>query len=297
MLHADLAIRWAAVQNVLAVRERWSGIPAAELKSFRFADRTILLKSIQGVFKPREFDLPLSITSTLASPYTDRLVDGTKILYDYAPRSREYDNNGLKECVRRRLPLIYLMQVKPKPSPEYLVFAPVYIESWDDDSRQFLVNLSEQALVRAQSEALADSDSFFGGHLETLDSIDKGYVSSIAQRRLHQAKFRNQVLGIYRERCAVCVLRVRPLLDAAHVVPDKDPKPTIVVNEGLALCATHHRAFDARILRYDAKYRIRIDLPSGTNVGEGERSMLLAFDGRPLGLPRDERFWPVVVEN
>ncbi|MBW3564894.1 MAG: hypothetical protein KY459_09240 [Acidobacteria bacterium] len=106
--------------------------------------------------------------------------------------------------------------------------------------------------------------------------------------------FRDRILVAYRERCAVCVLRVRPLLDAAHVVADRDPKPTIVVNEGLSLCATHHRAFDAEILRYDDAYQVRIDLPEKMTIGEGERSMLLAFDGRPLSLPKDESLWPMI---
>jgi putative restriction endonuclease len=95
--------------------------------------------------------------------------------------------------------------------------------------------------------------------------------------------------------CAVCVLRIRPLLDAAHVVPDREPTLKLVVNEGLALCATHHRAFDAEILRYDDDYRVQIELPRGTRVGEGEESMLLAFDGRRLALPSNEGLWPMVV--
>jgi putative restriction endonuclease len=86
---------------------------------------------------------------------------------------------------------------------------------------------------------------------------------------------------------------MRPLLDAAHVTPDRDPKPVIVVSEGLALCATHHRAFDAEILQYDEEYRVRIRLPPRLTIGEGEEKMLLAFEGRELALPKDERLWPV----
>lgn len=38
----------------------------------------------------------------------------------------------------------YLLQVKRKPNPEYIIFAPAYIVSWDDATRRFLVDLSEQ---------------------------------------------------------------------------------------------------------------------------------------------------------
>src|SRR5688572_29099181 len=85
---------------------------------------------------------------------------------------------------------------------------------------------------------------------------------------------------------------VRPLLDGAHIVPDRDPKPTITVSEGLALCATHHRAFDVEIMRVDSQYRVIVDLPSGFKSGEGEESMLLAFAGRPLTLPNNPEHWP-----
>jgi len=112
------------------------------------------------------------------------------------------------------------------------------------------------------------------------------------QRRLFHVRFRNAVLKAYRERCAVCGLRLRPLLDAAHVSPDRDPQPVISVRDGIALCATHYRAFDAHILRYDSDYRIHIELPDRFTAGEGERAMLFAFDGKRLELPADEELWP-----
>lgn len=129
-----------------------------------------------------------------------------------------------------------------------------------------------------------------------IGELSKIYLTTTVQRRLHQARFRNQVLKVYRDRCGVCILRIRPLLDAAHIIPARDPKPPIPVNEGMALCAIHHRAFDARILRYDQNYRIRIELPEKSPIGEAEKSMLLAFNGRPLTLPKDDRFRPANLD-
>ena len=68
-------------------------------------------------------------------------------------------------------------------------------------------------------------------------------------------------------------------------------RPEIDIHEGIALCATHHRAFDANILRYDDEYRIRITLPDRS--GDGEAAMLLAFDGQELHLPNHEDLRPV----
>ena len=81
----------------------------------------------------------------------------------------------------------------------------------------------------------------------------------------------------------MCGLHVRSLLDAAHVTNDRDPKPAIDVSEGIALCATHHRAFDANILSYDKEYRIRISV---------EDAALLPFDGQLLLIPSKEQFQP-----
>lgn len=44
--------------------------------------------------------------------------------------------------------------------------------------------------------------------------------------------------------CTVCKLRVSALIDAAHVIPVKDGGSNHPAN-GIPLCATHHRAFDA----------------------------------------------------
>jgi predicted restriction endonuclease len=63
------------------------------------------------------------------------------------------------------------------------------------------------------------------------------------------------------------------------------------------LCALHHRAFDARMLTYDDRYRVHVELPSGAHRGKGEEVMLLQFDGTPLTLPREESLWPRVVSR
>jgi putative restriction endonuclease len=276
--------RLDAIAHVLALRRRWHGaIPASELRQFASDEQAYYLKGIQGIFTPAGWSAPLSLLSTLSSPYVDAPHAG-RVLYDFAPRSREADNNGLKRAHDEELPLIYLLQVKGKPKPEYEVFAPVYVVGWDDAARRFDIDLAQELIVAPRTDIIADASV-----------LAKEYRDATVRRRLHQARFRNNVLEAYRDRCAVCVLRIRPLLDAAHIIADADPTESLRVSEGLALCATHHRAFDARIIRYDSDYRIHIELPPKTPVGEGEERMLVAFDGRPLQLPRSEIFWPIVV--
>jgi putative restriction endonuclease len=296
----ETRIRLEAIQYVRGLRERWVAVPASELQHFTTAGRRVFLKGQQGIFKPAELTEPLSITSTLDSPYNDDPIEGSRVLYDFLPSSREFENIGLKRCAEAELPLIYFLQVKRRPGPEYVIFSPVFVVGWDDSTRRFLIDLSEQRPGDVVSPAPLARQLTLPA-IRTPDSpmeiaaLSRSYVITEVQRRLYEARFRNQVLDAYRDRCSVCALRVRPLLDAAHVVPDRDPKPVIEVSEGLALCATHHRAFDAHILRYDSDYRVRIELPERLRVGEGERSMLLAFDGKKLELPSDEVLWPRMV--
>jgi putative restriction endonuclease len=291
----ETRIRLDAIHYVRALRERWVAIPVGELKQFESDGKPIFLKGQQGIFKPAELSEPLSITSTIDSPYNDA-PQGSCILYDFLPDSHEHDNVGLKRCAEALVPIIYLLQVKKRPA-EYVAFAPVYVVGWDDEKRRFLVDLSEQKpgeiaspapLTRQLDLPVVQTPS----SPSEMRAMTKSYVVSSVQRRLFEAKFRNEILAAYGERCAVCGLRYRPLLDAAHVVSDREPKPSIVIREGIALCATHHRAFDANILRYDEEHVIHIDLPDNRTPGEGELNMLAAFEGRKLLLPSDPGLWP-----
>ena len=283
-------IRLEAIQHVRTLRERWPAVPAAELRGFIFEGERILLRGQQGIFKPAALSDPLSITTTISSDYTHDTIEGSCVLYDFVPPTREHENEALKRCAETVLPLIYFLQLKRRPSPEYAVFAPVYVVGWDDERRRFLVDLSEQRPGEVVSPARTTRQLKLP-EVRTPDSpseireLTRRYVISTVQRRLYEARFRNAVLDAYRDHCAVCELRVRPLLDAAHVTADRDPKPSVDVSEGIALCATHHRAFEAGVLAFDRDYNVRIRVDDRT---------LLAYEGKHLTLPADERQWPRV---
>lgn len=77
------------------------------------------------------------------------------------------------------------------------------------------------------------------------------YATREARVRLHQQRFKLDVMRAYRNRCAICALRERSLVQAAHIVPDADPQGIAAVVNGLALCAIHHLAFDRNVLGID----------------------------------------------
>ena len=81
------------------------------------------------------------------------------------------------------------------------------------------------------------------------------------QVRLHQRSFRERVLRAYRSQCALCRLRHRELLDAAHIIPDREGGSPNVPN-GLSLCKLHHAAFDNLFVgvRPDGIIEVRRDI-------------------------------------
>jgi len=105
--------------------------------------------------------------------------------------------------------------------------------------------------------------------------------------RLHQQQFRRIVLQAYANRCAICRLRHLELLDAAHILPDHDPRGEPIVPNGLGLCKIHHSAFDSYIIGIDpdARVHVRDDILSEID-GPMLRYGLQEAHGTTLLLPR-----------
>lgn len=277
----DLRIREAALEWCSALRRKWGdAVPAAELRSFPFEGRRVFLYGQQGIFKPKELgDGPLSIRTAIGSRYADEPIEGGRyIRYDFRS-DRESENEGLKGLRDSMAPLIYLVQVKAKPDPEYMIVSPVFVTNWDDSRRTFLVDYQP---------ALEDSifeEAFAADH-------ERRYAIQVVRARLHQAHFRKAVLGAYRNRCAACELRIRPLLDGAHILGDKQSGGEPVIQNGISFCVLHHRAFDRKILRVDADYRIGVDSERIPAHDAEARRTLLERNGQRLVLPGDPRLWP-----
>jgi putative restriction endonuclease len=77
------------------------------------------------------------------------------------------------------------------------------------------------------------------------------------------------------------------LLEAAHIVPDGDPRGEPVVPNGLALCALHHTAFDRHIfgIRPDLIIEVRKDVLAETD-GPVLRHALQEINGLGVATPR-----------
>ena len=224
------------------------------IRGFDFKGVRVPLVSMQGIFKPRICERPLSIRTAVDGPYDDRAGGEGRFLYAYRGTNPNHpDNAGLRELMRRRIPLVYFFGLL---KGRYLAAWPVFIVEDNPGALIFTIQLDDAAVLDFDVAAASVALSYEPGGDER-----RRYVTRELQVRLHQRSFRERVLRAYRSRCAVCRLRHHELLDAAHIVPDSEAGAPRVPN-GLALCKLHHAAFDKLFVgvRPDGVIEVRRDI-------------------------------------
>lgn len=275
--------RLAVFDHLAALTERHGEVlPRTALTDgVPFDGQRIRLVGPQGIFKPQQFSLPLSITTVAPTPgreppYPDR-AEGDRLRYSYRGSDPQHrDNVGLRWAMQKGAPLAYFLGVVPG---RYLATWPVHIVADDPAALEFTVDL----------------DPAVSGAAATLQAAEdpRRYTVRSVRHRLHQRAFRERVLAAYRETCAMCQLRHRELLDAAHIVPDTEEDSSTAVSNGLSLCKLHHAAFDAHIVgvRPDLAIEVRADILAEID-GPMLRHGLQELAGARIAVPRPSRLQP-----
>jgi putative restriction endonuclease len=121
---------------------------------------------------------------------------------------------------------------------------------------------------------------------------DETEVERVTSARLGQAFFRRVVLASYGGRCCLCLLPVRALLVASHIVPwSADPSLRVNPRNGLCLCAMHDRAFDRGLITVDEDFALRVGSELHRHASQPiVATHFLAFAGTRLQFP--EKFRP-----
>jgi putative restriction endonuclease len=249
---------------------------------FLFDGIKIPLVSPQGIFKPRMMDFPLSITTTPKGPYNDSFSNDGLLLYRYRGSDPNHkDNVGLRTAFKKGLPLVYFHGIVPG---QYLAVWPVYITG--DDPTNLLFNV---AVDDMQNLSLGEDLP-----LVAEDSISRRkYLTVSVKQRLHQRTFRERVLEAYKTSCAFCSLRHRELLDAAHIIPDREPDSKPIISNGMALCKLHHAAYDSFIIGVTPDYKIQVRRDILKEVdGPLLQYGLKNLHNEKLSLPTSRKLWP-----
>lgn len=279
----DTLTRMAAFEHVRRLGELHDHLTAAELRpGFVFeGERIPLINPQRGIFKPQQMQFLLSIKTVFPKPggrvwYDDQrevhrqIFEGDETV-DYAFMGRNpaaADNRWLREAYENRIPIIYFLGIAPGC---YQAMLPSFIAGWDGKALKARV-----AFGLPDQELLAPPET----------ALERRYALRAVKQRLHQASFREAVITAYDGRCAVSRLPEPLLLDAAHIVEDKDEQlGQPVVPNGIPLSKIHHAAFDACLIGIDPDYRLHV---SERLLGQNDGPMLEALkrlNGGTIHLP------------
>jgi putative restriction endonuclease len=274
----DLPLRQAAVAHARRLARDYDDlVPLPRLREgFEFAGGRVSFGSfMKGIHRDRAQRGPAALTLVTSSkdPYADTFDEaGARFAYAYrAGAVDQPDNRALRAAFALQTPLIYFRALAPG---QYLVVAPMFVTA--DDPAAHAVVLEP---------GLPIQDMQPGGLVSGPDV--RAYATREARVRLHQQRFKLDVMRAYRHRCAICALRERTLVQAAHIVPDVEAEGIAAVVNGLALCAIHHLAFDRNVLGIDPGGVVHIArrLLDETD-GPMLRTGLQGFHGASIALPR-----------
>lgn len=282
----DHELRVAALQRVRDLQRRFTDlIPLAALQDgFVWRGERVSFGSFYaGIFRPRQMHsrAALCMVTSSKKPYDDELDEGSGVFtYRFrdaqsdslaALQAAERDNDALIAAFEQNEQLIYFEAIAPG---QYSAVAPVFITGVDRTAR----------LVRFQA-ALPIADATPEGLVSEPDV--RAYATRDAMHRLHQQHFRTRVLRAYSERCAVCRLREAALLQAAHIIDDRDPHGHATVVNGISLCAIHHLAYDRNLMGIDPRGVVHISERLLREVdGPMLRTGLQGFHGESILRPR-----------
>lgn len=285
----DLAIRRAAIAHLERIAGPERVVSSEQLAAgFMFqGERVPLVNPQRGIFKPRRLTYVLSIRTVFPKPGAKVWYDDQRSVHqqifnsvesvDYAFMGKDpaaADNRWLREAKDAHVTVIYFVGVAPG---KYMFF-PTRVSDWDGTALKARISFLPAAVEAA----------------ETADPIaERRYAMRVVKQRLHQATFREAVIGAYGGRCALSGLPESMLLDAAHIVSDKNEKlGQPVIPNGIPLSKLHHAAFDANLIGIGSDYQLHV---ARRLLDQKDGPMLEALKqlhGKSLHLPKRQKDYP-----
>jgi len=248
---------------------------------FIYKGQRITLIGAKGIWKPKSMLYPLSITTISNGPYSDSVTEEGFLKYKYRGQDPNHpDNRGLRAMISLQKPLIYFHSII---KGKYLATWPVYIINNNIKDLVFTVAVDDIKMINKEPDQVNEDAAYYR----------RSYLTSNILTRVHQRSFRERVLSAYRNQCTLCRLRHIELLDAAHIIADKEDSGDPIVQNGLALCKIHHAAFDNNFIGINPDYiiKIRTDLlnePDGPMLKYGIQSL----NNSKIILPVNKKNWP-----
>lgn len=289
-LERDALMRSAAFERVRTLCEVHDHLTAQQLSlGFQFqGQRYPLVNPRRGIFKPAQMRFLLTVGTVFPKSgnrvwYDDQrevhrqIFDGDEMV-DYAFMGEDpdaADNRWLREAYENNIPIIYFLGIAPG---RYQAVLPAFIGGWDARLRKAQIAFG---LPGQNASAVPATE------------VERRYALRLVKQRLHQASFREAVIGAYRGRCALSGLPETMLLDAAHIVEDGDERlGQPVVRNGIPLSKIHHAAFDAHLIGIDPDYNLHV---ADRLLAQKDGPMLEAIKGlhgQAMHMPKRRLDWP-----
>jgi len=265
---------------------------------------------ITGIYKPAWSEYALCIVMKLSSPYEYKdevifLEDG-RWLMTYSPRAGGLslsDNRALIKCMDERVPIGIFKQLTDKTDRKhgstYRVLGLGLITGYDTNVDVFIIESADQAALEQVTGVIADEGARYEVQLYAQltnefrpFAKEKTTIYTVSVPKRDEV-FRRVVLQEYDFTCTVCEMKFHlgDLVEAtaAHIVP-KHKNGTDDPRNGLALCRTHHWAFDTGIFTLSDGYTVL--LSQAVQRAETHNFGLLDLGGKQVLLPSNEVLRP-----
>jgi len=225
---------------------------------------------IAGIYKPAWSKYALCISMRQHSIYADKdeyifLEDG-RWLMNYSPRKGGLDisdNAALVNCMQDRVPVGVIVQFTGKRDPEgsrYRVLGLGMVTNFNSTLEVFEIEGADWGTLESVTSIVQEEELRYQIQLyarltnefRLFEQSEAVKYSVSAPKRA--ASFRKVLLEEYHYSCAICNLKFRlgdlVEAEAGHIVPKKEGG-TDDPRNGLAICHTHHWAFDNGIFFAD----------------------------------------------
>jgi putative restriction endonuclease len=280
----DAAIRRAAFEHLRTLSAGRDYVTSDELaRGFEYnGERIPLVNPRRGIFKPRQMTYLLSIRTVFPKPGNKIWYDDQRKVHQTLYRSEEFvdyafmgtdpnaaDNRWLRQASEDKIPFVYFIGVAPG---RFFPACPSYVARWDKDGLSAKIGFGEPSDYLTAK--FGDNDAA------------RRYALRIVKQRLHQATFREAVISAYGSRCAISGIPESRLLDAAHIIDDKNEalgQP--VVRNGLPLSKIHHAAFDAHLIGIDSDFKIYVSRRLLDQTDGPMLEAIKAVNGQKIRLP------------
>ena len=215
---------------------------------------------------------------------------------DYSPRSGglgHHENKSLVRCMDDHVPVGVIQQATGKVSGStYKVLGLGIVSRYDPARDIFVVESVDLPTLVGVSEVISDEAERY--EVQLYAQLTNEFYPFVREERMpymvslpkRDEAFRDLLLTEYDFACAVCEMKfvVDSLHEAqaAHIVPKKrngtdDPR------NGLALCRSHHWAFDEGLFALTPTYEIIVSTLA--RRAESRKFELLSLEGKKIHEP------------